>query len=169
MATLNPDQLLAQAERLIRAPPAGPPLQVDVRRAISAAYYSVFHAVLTAAANAVVGGTKRTSAHYVLVYRSVDHRRLRELCDVARRPLVPPKYIGHVPSGGFGEDVRTFAALASELQEKRHTADYDPGIIVRTADASLAISNARAALRHWNAAPTDARNSFLMLLLFPPR
>jgi hypothetical protein len=169
MAIPNPEHLLAQAEKLARAPSAGPPLQVDVCRAISSAYYAVFHAVLTAAANAIVGGTKRTTPHYVLVYRSVDHRRLRDLCDIARRPAVPSKHVAFVPSGGFGDDVRTFAALALELQEKRHTADYDPGIIVRAADASLAISNARVALRHWNAAPADARISFLMLLLFPPR
>jgi hypothetical protein len=50
VAILNPEHLLEQAERLIEPPPAGPPRQVDIRRAISSAYYAVFHATLAAAA-----------------------------------------------------------------------------------------------------------------------
>jgi hypothetical protein len=52
VAILNPDHLFEQANRL--AVPFGPGSirQVDVRRAISAAYYGLFHAVLTAAAAA---------------------------------------------------------------------------------------------------------------------
>jgi hypothetical protein len=51
MAILNPKHLLDQAARLIIPPPAGPPRQVDVRRAISSAYYGAFHATLIAAAS----------------------------------------------------------------------------------------------------------------------
>lgn len=49
VAILNPDHLFEQADRL--AAPFGPGTirQVDVRRAISAAYYGVFHAILAAA------------------------------------------------------------------------------------------------------------------------
>src|SRR5215216_7618181 len=44
VAILNPEHLFDQAEKLILSPPAGRPRQVDIRRAISAAYYGVFHA-----------------------------------------------------------------------------------------------------------------------------
>jgi hypothetical protein len=47
---LNPDHLFDQADRLIVST-AGPPRQVDLRRAISAAYYGVFHIVATAVAD----------------------------------------------------------------------------------------------------------------------
>src|SRR6516225_6669624 len=79
VAILNPDHLFEQAEELI-SPRAGRPRQVDVRRAISAAYYAIFHAIITAATDQFVGVTNRDESRYGLVYRSVDHRWLRELC-----------------------------------------------------------------------------------------
>jgi len=59
--------------------------------------------------------------------------------------------------------------MAAELQEYRHSAEYDPRPGFRTADGVLAITLARTALRHWTAAPRAERTTFLMLLLFPPR
>jgi len=56
-----------------------------------------------------------------------------------------------------------------ELQEKRHSADYDPLIRVRTSDAKLAIGAARAALRQFHAATADEREAFIALLVFTPR
>src|ERR1051326_8403917 len=85
VAILDPEHLLEQAQRLAEPPSAGPPRQVDVRRAISAAYYAVFHATLAAAADQFVGVTKRATSQYALVYRSVDHKTLRELCLEAKR------------------------------------------------------------------------------------
>jgi hypothetical protein len=46
--------------------------QADLRRAISAAYYGLFHFALTEAADMVVGKEHRSSARYSLVYRSID-------------------------------------------------------------------------------------------------
>jgi hypothetical protein len=85
LATLDPEHLCDQAERLVAPPPAGPPRQVDIRRAVSAAYYAIFHASVTAAADQIVGRTKRAGSEYGLVCRSIDHRWLRELCDDVKR------------------------------------------------------------------------------------
>ena len=71
MAVLNSDHLLDQAERLTTPLGLGAPRQADLRRAISAAYYGVFHAVATEAADEFVGRTQRDSARYALVYRSI--------------------------------------------------------------------------------------------------
>src|SRR5262249_29408591 len=80
VAILNPDHLFEQADKLIAPPPHGPPRQVDLRRAISSAYYGVFHAVLAAVANSFIGSTKQSTSLYSLVYRSIDHHALRNLC-----------------------------------------------------------------------------------------
>lgn len=169
MAILNPDHLFEQAERLIVPPPAGPPRQVDVRRAISAAYYGLFHAMLIAAADQVVGVTKRSTNRYALVYRSIDHGTLRKLCETAKAAKLPPKYARNAPTNGLGSNMAAFAAAFLELQEKRHTADYDPGVRVKSLDAKLAISSARAALSRFREAKDAEREAFLSLLLFPPR
>ncbi len=169
MSILNPEDLLAQAARLIEPPTAGPPRQVDVRRAISAAYYAVFHAILIAAADEIVGRVHRGTPSYVLVYRSLDHKGFRTICAIAQRRDLPPRYRPFVPGSGFGEDVRAFAGATIALQERRHTADYDPTDQFRTAHAKLAIEIARTALRHWEAAPKPERHALLMLSLFQPR
>jgi hypothetical protein len=169
VSILNPDDLIAQAAKLIRPPPKGPRLQVDLRRAISAAYYGVFHATLIAVADTLIGRAHRVSPHYALAYRSVDHRGFKTCCEVVRRSPLPPKYQPYGPSGGFNAGIQDFASTAAALQDARHEADYDPRRRFRTSDAALAVNAARAALAHWNAAPAEQRTAFIMLLVFPPR
>jgi hypothetical protein len=169
VSILNPDDLINQTAKLIRPPPKGPPLQVDLRRAISAAYYGVLHGILTAAADTLVGRAHRVSPHYALVYRSIDHRRFKAFCEVARRSPLHQSYQAYGPAGGFDTDIQGFASAAAALQDARHEADYDPRRRFRTSDAVFVINTARAALHHWNSAPADQRSAFLMLLLFPPR
>jgi hypothetical protein len=165
---LNPEHLFEQAEKLTLPPPAGPPRQVDLRRAISSAYYGLFHAILTAAADEYVGVTKRSTAHYSLLYRSVSHGTLKSLCLEVKRPNLTPKYVPYAPNGGFDANIKTFATAVVELQEKRHGADYDPLIRVKTADAQLIITIARSALDRFATASAVQRKAFLTLLLFPP-
>ena len=169
MSILNPDYLLEQAEALIEAPVAGPPRQVNLRRGVSTAYYAVFHFILTVAADEFIGVTKRHNAHYSLVYRSVDHRTLRELCEEAIKTSPKEKYIKYIPANGLGKNVQAFAAATLELQKKRHSADYDPSYRVKTSDVKLTIETARSAIRRFNLASPKRKKAFVTLLLFPPR
>jgi len=105
----NPDHLFEQADQLL-AQISGAPRQTDLRRAISNAYYGVFHATLVAAANEVVGVTYRHTARYALVYRSVSHGALRELCVAVSKSTMPAKYRPYEPRKGFGDNIRAFAA-----------------------------------------------------------
>jgi hypothetical protein len=168
VAVLNPDHLFEQANKLITVQ-VGPPRQVDIRRAISAAYYATFHATITAAADQFVGVTNRDTSRYGLVYRSVGHAWLRDLCKEVQKPTLSNKFKPHAPSDGFGPNITAFAAAVVELQEKRHAADYDVMIRMNRSDAVLAISTAKAALRRFNKASKARRLAYLSLLLFPPR
>lgn len=140
-----------------------------MRRAISTAYYAVFHFILAATADEFVGVTKRKTARYALVYRSVDHRALRTLCDKARKQTLAPKYQKHVPRNGLGANIQAFSDGLIELQQKRHSADYDPSFRVKTSDAKLAIATARSAISRFQRANDLRRRTFLTLLLFSPR
>jgi len=168
VAILNPDHLFEQAEKLI-ASQTGRPRQVDVRRAISAAYYAIFHAIITAATDQFVGVTNRDESRYGLVYRSVDHGWLRKLCEEVQKPTLSSKFKRYAPTTGFGANIVAFAAATEDLQEKRHSADYDVTIRMNRSDAALAIDTARAALSRFSGASEPERLVFLSLLLFPPR
>lgn len=169
MAILNPDHLFEQADRLAVRRSAGPPRQVDLRRAISAAYYGLFHYLLATAADEVVGVTGRATNLYALVYRSIDHRALRDLCTEVKKQQPTARYQTYVPTGGFGPDVQAFAGAVIELQEKRHAADYDPSSRIGTSDAIAAITAARRAIQFFQRASKARRKVFVTLLLFPPR
>jgi hypothetical protein len=168
VAILNPDHLFEQADKLI-TPQTGRPRQVDIPRAISAAYYAIFHAAITAAADQFVGMTNRDESRYGLLYRSVDHKWLRELCKEVQKSTPSSNFRPYTPPGGFGADVAAFAAAVVTLQVKRHTADYDIAVRMNRSDAVLAIAEARAALGRFDRASQQERLAFLSLLLFSPR
>jgi uncharacterized protein (UPF0332 family) len=172
MAVLNPTHLLEQAERLLE--PRGSRVlirQADRRRAISAAYYAVFHFTLIAVADQFVGRTERKAARYALAYRSIDHNKLEGLCRVASSAKIDTKskYAKFIPENGFGGSVREFSSLLLELKEKRNAADYDPSHWVKIADARRAISAAQSAIQQFENAHPDETIAFLSLLVFPPR
>jgi hypothetical protein len=166
---LNPEHLLDQADALMVRTRGGPHRQADLRRAISTAYYAVFHAILIAAADWVVGRSGRSSPRYSLVYRSIDHRLLSGLCHLLGQPSLPPKYRSFVPDSGFDVDIRAFARFVVELQQERHLADYDPSRRVEASRTDALIRIARASVRQWAVMAANQREAFLLLLLFPPR
>lgn len=169
MTILNADHLLEQADKLAAPAPAGAPRQVNLRRAISAAYYGLFHFSLTAAADEFVGVTQRATSRYALVYRSIDHRTLKDLCVEVNKSRPSTKYIPYFPAGGFDGYVRLFSSGVIELQEKRYRADYNPQARFRTSEAKLAIGTARSAIDCLRAAGDEHRKVFVTLLICPPR
>jgi len=168
VAIFNPDHLFEQADKLI-TPQVGRLRQSDIRRAISAAYYGIFHATITKAADQFVGLTNRDKSHYGLVYRSVSHSRLRELCNEVQKSTLSNKYRPYVPATGFGPHIVAVAEAIIELQEKRHSADYDIMVRMNRSDAALAIATAKAALGRFDKAGQQEQLAFFSLLLFSPR
>ncbi len=169
MPVLNLDHLLEHADRLIAPPGRGAPRQADLRRAISNAYYGVFHAVVTEAVDHFVGRTQRQTPIYGLVYRSIEHKSLRGLCEDVKKETLPKKYSKYEPTGGFGQDLIALAAAVVDLQERRYLADYDPLFRVETSDAVLAVATGRMALARFGNANRARRTAFLSLLVFSPR
>jgi len=139
MPAPDPLRLLRHANDLIAQTA---PQQTDLRKAISSAYYAVFHFIATKASDLVVGTDNRSETVYRVVYRNVDHQRLKTLGNELRGST-PGKMLGpYTPIGGFGS-VANFARLTSELQELRHTADYDPIQSFTIDDAKDAIAKSR--------------------------
>lgn len=167
MSVPDPDHLLDQAERLIASTGGGAARQVDLRRAISSAYYALFHAVMAEAADDFIGRTHRLTARYMLVYRSVDHARLRQLCQsIANKP---DRYSRFAPEGGFGSDMQFFASILVKLQNMRHLADYDPLFRATRSNAIQIVKDSHDALQRFRHASRGQRQAFLALVVFPSR
>lgn len=169
MAVPNPDHLLDQAEQLIIPPPAGAPRQADIRRAVSTAYYAIFHFLLAAAADEFVGVTKRKSTLYTLVYRSINHSTLKKLCVLLSTSRVPAEVSKHFPRADLGPNLPLIASAVAELQEKRHRADYDPSQKLKISDGRRAIDTANTVIRRFGKLNAKRRKAFLTLLSFSSR
>jgi hypothetical protein len=169
MTLPNPEHLFDQAARLTVPQAPGAPRQVDLRRAVSAAYYSLFHAILTEAADVVVGRAQRASPLYGLVYRTVTHRGLRDLCEDFSKQNLPDRYARYVPVGAIDADLLVVAKAVVDLQQRRHSADYDPHYRLTTSEVELFLATGRAALGHWQRSSLEWRRAFVLLWLFPPR
>lgn len=167
---IDPQRLLVQARNLA-APRQGAPHQTDLRRAISNAYYALFHHLARAIADHLVGSAAvhRRRAEYRLVYRSLQHTLMGESCEATRRPTLAPRYQRACGIAAFGQAVKQCAAAFSDLQRARHAADYDPGQRFAKAEVATLLSMAEHAINSIDAAPDVERRVFLHLLLFKPR
>lgn len=169
MTLPNPEHLLDQAAALAAGLSAGVPRQTDQRRAISAAYYAIFHAILTECADFIVGRTLRDAPSYKLVYRSIEHAQLKSLCEDMGKSTPKNKYKPYLPPEGIGSDISAVARAILELQQKRHSADYDPHYQPESSELETTLADSHAALKHWQSADKHLRETFVLLLLFPPK
>ena len=148
--------LIAQANRLARATKQRP-RQVDLNRAVSNAYYALFHALARLCADCVVGaGKDRSEKAWVQTYRALAHGHAKNACAQARNKNFPP-------------EILRFASAFVEQQQLRHDADYDPSkTFKRTEVLSIALRAERAILDMRTVARPDLR-AFVALVLLPER
>jgi uncharacterized protein (UPF0332 family) len=103
------DDLLDIAEQLARLD-SGRPRQASLRRAVSTAYYALFHALSYLSADRLVGWRKPW-ASFTPIYRTLDHGQSKKVF----KELIP-----------HGGDLALVGGTFIKLLEYRHTADYDP-------------------------------------------
>lgn len=169
LALINPDHLFVQADALLLQSGRGSLRQADLRRAVSNAYYGLFHTILIAAADEVAGRRMRGDPLWSLAYRSISHQRLKNVCSDLRAHTLKPKLKPYEPARGFGGHVAAIAGAVVELQDRRHVADYDPSASLLRLDARAALQAARSAVDRLSQLTEDQRKAFLFLILFEAR
>jgi uncharacterized protein (UPF0332 family) len=85
--------------------------QVVIRRAISSAYYALFHALCYVCADGLVGWSRKEE--FEPIYRSLEHASARRL-------------LRHPDAKALGAAVERVGTTFAELQDLRHEADYSP-------------------------------------------
>ena len=150
---LDPIALIDGADHAVNnAFPGGPSREV-VHRAISTAYYAVFHAVNTSNADVLHGTpTNVTTARaWTATYRRMRHGS-------AARSL--GQHLFHLT-----QDARLLANHFTSLKTARETADYDPNRSLTTGDANYWIGEARAALNVLQTMTAGDRRTFCNITL----
>ena len=149
---MAPEHLLQMATGLAEAS-TGRPRRADLCRAVSAAYYAMFHCLARTCADSLAGRSRSVGNRpmWRRVYRAPEHRQARARCT-------------NMPSS-FPEGVHEFGQAFSVLQRKRHLADYDPDYLIRKSNAIAAINDARTAIDRFLATPANVRRDFALHVL----
>ncbi|MCC6368832.1 MAG: hypothetical protein IT165_35370 [Bryobacterales bacterium] len=121
-----------------------------MRRAVSTAYYALFHLLI----NSAVANWNRWELRHK-VARAFEHNNMKE---------VSKRFQNQQSSYHRGQNptvvlrLRTVAAAFVQLQEKRHTADYDNGTFWTRTEALAQVTQAQqpllpgppSAMKHWS-------------------
>jgi len=166
---IEPQQLLDHAASLIKKPNRGRYKETELRRSISASYYALFHAILREGADLTIGRSHRRSAAYSIAYRSLDHTKLKRVCEEVRRSPLSARYRKALRISSFSNDILQVAFAVVKLQEWRHDAEYNPTSSFSFVDALFTNSMAHEAVIALERAPPEQKRLFISLLLFDVR
>ena len=140
-----PQDLLVQARMLATIDPCRPK-QANLRRAISGAYYALFHLLATDAARLYV---RDHSGLVTRITRTINHADIMSVSREFNKRVLPRSF-QHVERPLVISDmlVKVTKAFIS-LQAERHKADYDMGITY-TREATLThVEQAETAFAEW--------------------
>lgn len=165
----DPSELLAVARLLSDASGPNPASDAQLRRAISTAYYALFHKVLRAAAERFMGPGQEKAAGFSLLYRGFDHRQIRSVCEALQMSTLKEKYKRHLARTAVSQDMRDFAGAFPPLQDARHLADYDPAFQFLPSDASSLIDLAKVGMDAFDRVAPDERTDVLALMMVGAR
>ena len=147
--------MLAAARKLARS--ASRPRQADLKRAVSTAYYALFHFLAKECADLLVGtGKARTLPCWRHVHRALEHGFAKSACERVVNLNFPPEIV-------------QFANAFVSAQEQRHTADYDPNAKFTRAEVIAFIDGAELATTDYKKAPRSDKLAFAVLVLLKLR
>ena len=154
---IDPHELIATCYKLM--PPTGtpPPSQADLRRAISAAYYAVFHTLAASNAELIAGQPQSSISSYAWerVYRRLDHGRAQNNLRAVLNQLSPPG--------------ANFARAFIDLQDSRHHADYNPTASIDISLTVNIIGHAETAIGDFAQLPEEERRLLAAQSMFDRR
>lgn len=147
------EDLVATAKKLLNAENADV-TQTDLRRAISTAYFAVFHALARVSAHSLVGEDReeRPNRAWVEVYRGLSHGSCKNACAKAS-------------SINFPDEIKGFANIFVQLQDARKRVDYDPMCRPTAAEALQWVTIAEVSIRKLCEAETKSKIAFATWVL----
>jgi hypothetical protein len=152
---------IEQAEWLARRE-SGKPKEASLRRAVSTAYYAMFHELNRTVADALLASSTPWPV-YALAYRAIDHQGAKRLFERARLR-------GSQEFTTLGARVENIGAAFIRLQAERHRADYDPEPYPHGRYAvSEMVAQAKDACQELGNLPVDVKRALAVFLIASKR
>jgi hypothetical protein len=134
------------------------PREAFMRRAVSSAYYAVFHALCRLCADTIIGGIHHKSQAWERVYRGVSHTGAKAI-------LTSSKELA-----AFPPEVEEFGVAFVLLQKEREQADYHPAPFEKYfADVESLVGQAANAIATLNKLEDAHRRALAAALLVKAR
>jgi len=151
--------LLQQADHLATYEGANPS-QGSLRRAVSTAYYALFHLLIEEAGLRWQGSSEARTGFE----RGFQHGPMKNISKQFRKPAWPD---WHGKLQPIPPALREVAGAFVDLQEERHTADYDNHEQWSATEVQETLNTARSAFQNWESISADpmAGNYLLAMLL----
>ncbi len=132
---MQPLDLIKTARRLSSPRGSKKPRQSDLKRAVSTAYYAMFHAMCRNCADCLIGKTKalRSEPAWRQAYRAVEHSHAKNQC---KNKAILAK---------FPQDIQHFAGylLRCRKSAMRRITTLSPGLTSSTPIKWLIVRNGR--------------------------
>ncbi len=149
------DDLLRLARHIVDRNPTAP-AEADLRRAVSTAYYALFHLLVHESAARIVA----IAALRPRVVRAFEHRDMRKVCEDYSQAVHP----GGQP---VPQKIQDIAATFITLQQARFEADYNTAKTLTYAEANSSVQLAENSFADWVAVQANPDiDGFLTDLLF---
>jgi uncharacterized protein (UPF0332 family) len=152
------DDLLEQAAHLASRE-RKKPRQASLRRAVSAAYYALFHLLAAEGARNFV--PSQPPGLRAQVGRAFSHDGMEQVCKQFAAGAASER-AAQLLQGPIEPDLKAVAQAFVFLQRARHEADYDVGTTFNRVDTLQNIERARAAFRSWQQVRSNP-NSLIFL------
>ena len=131
------------------------PSQANLRRAVSTAYYAMFHCLAACAANSLIGRARGSAWHQT--YRALEHGRARRACE------------DKGAMAAFPAEMRRFAVTFTALQKLRQNADYALDVRYGKADVRATIDTVEDTIAGFEQSDARHRRAFVAHVLFRRR
>ena len=156
---MNPARLISIATQLALSSNDTPERQDDLRRAVSTAYYSMFHTLANSNANTLIGAPENDhdNAAWNRTHRALEHGAARSRF----------RHTGHMDT--FPDAVREFADKFNDLQQERQNADYNPDHTLTVSGTLRIIDHARQAILRFTGVSPKIRRNLATYVLFGNR
>jgi len=163
-----PDSLRAVARGLLTIDPTRP-RQASLRRAVSTAYYALFHLLVDAAVRRVCGSDLAARG---AASRGFTHTGVAELADLALRPPAgrPERLRAVLGSSSLSPELRVVCQTINDAHAEREAADYDLTKSYRRSTVSLLLAQTDQAFAAWQTVRrTEEGRRFVAALILHAR
>lgn len=164
------EELIAQAMELATRDPKKPK-QANLRRAVSAVYYALFHFLVHEACCMQLGAQHAQIAYRHVLGRAFAHNVMKQACVSFGGGTLKETVTKGLPRDAAGRfpipnAIQRIAGTFAELQDSRHLADYDLTERFNRSEVIALIEQVRNHVEEFSKSPISDEKKFFLACLW---